>query len=214
MSTVSKAQICNLALSHINQTETQISKLDTDTGNTAIQCRIHYDVAREFVLADHHWNFAKKRVVLTDIGSPPTNWVYRYDYPSDCLKMREIERLTRKDLPIPFGIEDDGSENGLSIVTDKDEATGIYTYNVQNVSLFSPGFVAALGWYLASELAPALSGDLKKQESTLAVYNRIMAAAEGTDSDEGEMDPELDSPWERARTDGSSGGTDQFGRPL
>jgi len=201
---VSKALICNLALAHISQTETQISNLDDDTGTTAIQCRIHYDVAREFVLADHHWNFAKKRVVLADIGSPPTNWAYRYDYPSDCLKMREIERITRKGLPIPFRIEDDGSDAGLCIVTDRDEATGIYTYNVKNVSLFSASFVAAFGWYLASELAPALTGDMKKQEAILQVYRNYMRAAQATDSDEGSMDPELDSPWERARENGDS----------
>lgn len=201
---VSKAQICNIALAHINQTETQISNLDTDTGTIAIQCRIHYDIAREFVLADHHWNFAKKRVLLADIGSPPNTWLYRYDYPSNCLKMREIERLTRADLPIPYEVEDDGSETGLSVVTDKDAATGIYTYNVKNVALFSPSFVAAFGWYLASELAPALTGDLKRQEAVLTVYRNYMNAAQATDSDEGSSDPELDSPWERARIGGSA----------
>jgi len=209
-----KALICNLALAHINQTETQISNLDTDVGTIAIQCRIHYDIAREFVLADHHWNFAKKRVVLADIGSPPNNWAFRYDYPSDCLKMREIERFTRRGLPIPFRVEDDGSETGLCIVTDRDEATGVYTYNVQNVSLFSPSFVGAFGWYLASELAPALVGDVKKQESTLTVYRNYMNSAQATDSDEGSMDAELDSPWERARTNGSAGDCDRFGRIL
>jgi len=202
MSSVSKAQICNLALAHINQTETQISNLDTDTGTIAIQCRIHYDVAREFVLADHPWNFAKKDVVLTDIGNPPTSWLYRYDYPSDCLKMREIERYTRQSPPIPFQVQDDGSETGLCVVTDRCEATGIYTYNVKNVSLFSASFVSLLGWYLASELSPALVGDYKKQEAVLAVYGRMMAAAQGTDSDEGSSDAELDSPWERARVNG------------
>lgn len=202
MSSVSKAQICNIALAHINQTETQISNLDTDTGTIAIQCRIHYDIAREFVLSDHDWNFAKKRVLLADIGSPPTNWAYRYDYPSDCLKMREIERITRKEIPVPFGIEDDGTDNGLCIVTDRDEATGIYTRNVKNVSLFSASFVSAFGWYLASELAPALTGDMKKQEGTLTVYRNYMNAAKATDSEEGSSDPELDSPWERARANG------------
>ncbi|MBL4763482.1 MAG: hypothetical protein JKY93_12400 [Gammaproteobacteria bacterium] len=202
MTSVSKALICNLALAHINQTETQISNLDTDLGNVAIQCRIHYDVARRFVLADHNWNFACKRVVLADIGSPPTNYAFRYDYPSDCLKFREIERLSRLSLPIPYAVEDDGSESGLSIITDKDEATGVYTYDVQNVSLFSPSFVAGLAWYLASELAPALTGALDKQESTLTIYRNYMNSAQSTDSDEGVSDKELDSPWERARLGG------------
>lgn len=199
---VSKAQICNIALAHNNQTDTQISNLDTDIGTIAIQCRIHYDIARQFVLANHNWNFATKRVVLTDIGTPPTNWLHRYDYPSDCLKMREIERSTRQELPIPFNVEDDGSEAGLCVVTDRDEATGVYTYNVTNVSLFSPSFISAFGWYLASELAPALTADMKKQESALSIYNKYITSAQSTDSDEGHSDAELDSPWERARNNG------------
>jgi hypothetical protein len=202
MTSVSKALICNLALAHINQTETQISDLDVDTGTIAIQCRMHYDVARRFVLADHNWNFSTKRVVLADIGTPPTNWLYRYDYPSDCLKLREIERATRQELPIPFAVEDDGTDSGLCIVTDRGTATGVYTRNVENVSLFSPGFISAFSWYLASELAPALTGDLKRQESSLTIYRNYMNAAQSTDSDEGTSDVELDSPWERARLGG------------
>lgn len=212
MSSVSKAQICNIALAHINQTETQVANLDTDTGTTAIQCRIHYDVCRRFVLVDHAWNFAGKRVALADIGSPPTEWAFRYDYPSDCLRAREIQRLTRTDLPIPFVVEDDGTGEGLCILTDQDEASLIYTKEVTNPALFSPGFISALGWYLASELAPALTGDLKKQEACLQVYRSHIAAAQAQDSQEGMSDPELDSSWNRAR--GSGVKYDNYGRII
>ena len=157
--TVSKAQICNLALAHINQTQTTVSNLDTDSGATASQCRIHYDVARRFVLSDFTWSFATKRVALADIGSPPPEWLYRYDYPSDCLKFMDIQRLTRTDLPVEFSVEAESDGSGLSILTDTDDATGIYIFDVQNTSLFSPSFVT-LGWHLASELAPSLSGDV------------------------------------------------------
>lgn len=196
---VSKAQICNLALAHIKQTKTTISNLDTDNGNVAVLCRIHYDVARQFVLADHPWNFATKRVALTDIGSPPSDWVYRYDYPSDCLKFREIQRLAKTDAPIPFAVEAEDDGSGLSVLTDMSSAVGIYTWDVTNTALFSPQFVSALSWYMASELAPALSGSEKVQEAALTVYRNTMAAGQATDSSEGQADPELDSPWERAR---------------
>lgn len=201
---VSKAQICNLALAHINQTESQIANLDTDKGNTASQCRIHYDIAREFVLADHPWNFAGKRVALADLGNPPAIWTYRYDYPSDALRIRAIQPPTRQSNPIVFKVEDDGTDSGLCILTDQDEAVCEYTRNVKNTALFTPGFVQALSWYLASELAPALTGDLNKQEACLTVYRNHLAAAQAVDSDEGIADPELQSPWEQARISGSS----------
>ena len=201
MALVSKAQICNLALAHIKQTETTIANLDTDSGNIADQCRAHYDVARKFVLADHNWNFTTKRVALADIGlpTPAPLWLYRYDYPQDCLKVREIQRLAKADVPVPFEIELDDNDEGLAILTDMPEATGIYTKDVEKPELFSPGFVIAFGWYLASELAPALSGDENAQEATLTVYRNLISAGQATDSGEGQADPEHDSPWEQAR---------------
>jgi hypothetical protein len=200
MSSVTKAQICNLALAHINQTQASIVNLDTDTGLTAVQCRIHYDVARRFVLADHYWNFAKKRVTLAVSSlAAPTNWLYRYDYPSDCLHFRNIQRDTRQEVPLPFDIEDDGTDSGLCIVTDKYQAVGVYTRDVENVALFSPGFIISLGWYLASELAPALTGNMKAQEASLTVYRSTYNAAQATNSSEITSDNELESPWERAR---------------
>jgi len=196
---VSKAQICNMALAHIKQTKTTIANLDTDTGNTADQCRIHYDVARRFALADHNWNFATKRVTLADVGSPPATYIYRYDYPADCLKVQEIQRLTKADVPVPYLIEavEDGSK--LSILTDMAAAIGVYTWDVENVALFSPSFVTALSWLLASDLAPALSGSEKIQEATLTVYRNYIAAAQAADSSEGKADDELTASWERAR---------------
>jgi len=202
---VSEAQICNLALAHCKQTKTTISNLDTDDGHTAVQCRIHYDVARQFVLTDHNWNFATRRIILTDISSDPmspSTWGYRYDYPSNCLKIQEIERLLKTNTPTPYVIEQEDSGDGLSILTDQETARAIFTVDVTTTALFSPGFTTALGWYLASELAPALTGSEAIQEAAITVYRNAVAAAQAVDSGEGEADPALDSPWERARIGG------------
>lgn len=189
----SKAQICNLALSHLGQTETTIANLTTDTGNTAAQCRVHYDVAREFVLADHDWNFAEKSVTLAETGTPSALWAYRYDYPSDCLKFRRIERASKLEKPVPFRVTQGTS--GKVIETNIYQAVGVYTMDVTNTSMFTPGFVEALGWYLASALAPALTGDLKKQEMALKVYQATIGAAQTQDAQEQQPDDELDAPW-------------------
>ena len=199
MSAVSKAQICNLALAHVKQTATTIANLDTDQGNTAVQCRIHYDVARRFVLADHEWNFATKRVPLADLGSPPPLWLYRYDQPSDSLKNREIERVSKEDDPVPFVVETQENGSGLCILTDRPEARLVYTWDVELPALFSPGFVTAFSWLLASELAPALPGSQKTQEACLTIYRNYLSSGMAVDSGEGQADPEHFSPWERAR---------------
>jgi len=201
---VTKAQICNLALAHIKQTQSSISNLDTDTGVVAVQCRIHYDVCRQFVLADHWWNFAKKRVTLADLGTPPTTWLYRYDYPSDCLNFREIQRDTKEETPIPFDVEDDGTGAGICVVTDRYQAVGVYTSDITNVALFTPGFVHALSWFLASELAMAITGDMKIQQSCLRVYTTSYGAAKAVNSNESSSPEELLSSWDRAREAGES----------
>jgi len=197
---VTKAEICNMALAHINQTNTTISNIDTDTGNTAVQCRIHYDNARRFVLADHDWNFAGKRVTLADIGSPSALWLYRYDYPSDCIRIREIQRLAKTDVEVPFEVTSLGDGSKLVIETDMPQAVCLYSWDVVVPSLFSPGFVTALSWFLASELAPALTGDRDVQQAALTVYNNYKKSAKAIDSSEGTPDVELVSPWEQART--------------
>jgi hypothetical protein len=189
----SKAQICNLALAHLGHTETTIANLTTDTGNTATQCRIHYDVARKFVLADHDWNFAEREVTLAETGTPSNLWAYRYAYPSDCLKFRRVGRVSKTEKPIPFrttlGV------SGKVIDTNLYQAKGFYTADITNTSLFSPGFVEAFGWYLASALAPALTGDLKKQEMALNVYQAMISAAQTQDAQEQQPEDELDAPW-------------------
>jgi len=197
---VTKAQICNMALGHINQSGTTISNLDTDQGNTADQCRIHYDNARRFVLADHDWNFGGKRVALTDIGSPSALWTYRYDYPSDCLRIREIERLSKTDVAVPYEVSALGTGDKLVIQSDLASAICLYSWDVVLPTMFSPGFVTALSWYLASELAPALSGDRDIQQAALSVYDNYKRSAKAADSSEGLPDVEIDSPWEQART--------------
>lgn len=204
---VSKPQICNMALSYAGWTETTIGNLDTDTGKAANQCRIHYDQARRFVLADHYWNFATKRQALAEINDAPSDWLYRYDYPDDCLLMQSIQRPNRNTTPIKYKIEQDTSGSGASVLSDEPNAIGIYTRDVEDTRLFSPMFVTSFAYYLASQLSIPMSGDQRLHEANLTIYRNYMASAQATDSNEGEADNELQSPWERARLYGDENGS-------
>jgi len=196
---VGKAQICNLALAHIRQTKTTIANLDADEGSTAVLCRIHYDICRLFVLADHNWTFATKRKALVDVGSPPATWAYRYDWPTDCVQFQGVQGQTREDNAIPFKIEMAPTGDKNSILTDEPLAVGLYTYDNENTSGFPASFVSALSWYLASELAPSLSGDRNLQRDCLEVYGRTKRAAQSIDNRQEQFDPEPLSPWDQAR---------------
>jgi hypothetical protein len=150
-------QICNIALSRIGQSE-QIQSL-TEQTKAAQLCALHYADCRDEVLRNFDWPFAEARVNLADIGSPPTNWAYRYQLPTDCLKARYITipgvANPVADQRIPFRLVHTGT--GRGIITNQPEAELVYTVKVEDTTYFDPLFVSALAWRLAAELAMGLS---------------------------------------------------------
>ena len=190
---VTKAAICNLALAHLQITDISIANLDTDEGDVAVQCRLHYDVARRAALYDHNWNCATRREQLALLEENSADFLYRYSLPTDYLKIQEIQRPTRNSLPIEYKVETDGVRQTL--LTNEQNAVAVLTFDLENTSLFSPGLVTSFGWALAAELAPALTGDLELQQMALTVYQNTSRAAEANDSGEGLPDPEIDAPW-------------------
>lgn len=174
-----EVSICNLALSSLGHTES-ISSL-TEGSAAAIECNRWYAVCRDAVLEDFAWPFAEKFLVLASLGSPPTEWLYRYSFPSDCINPLYIvnpdnaatgrcitsssdtfsDFYVRKKKEIPYKVS--GQDNvSRVILTDEEDATLCYTQKITNTNLFSPLFVMALSHLLASKLAIPLpiSSDL------------------------------------------------------
>lgn len=195
----SKAHICNLALAHIGHAGTTISNLDTDSNATARQCRVHYDVARKFVLADFNWSFARRDIALVDVGSPPATWKYRYKQPNNMLAFRYIQGDTRTSSPEKHEVRMKSDETAIEIFSDRPSAIGIYTYDAQNPAIFPPGFVSALSWYLASELAVAIAKDFNKQGACLKVYQALLASAQLQDSKQTSSEEFQLAPWDEVR---------------
>lgn len=195
----SKVHICNLALAHIGHAATTIANLDTDTSATARQCRVHYDIARRFVLSDFDWSFARRDIDLVDVGSPPKVWGYRYKQPNKMLAFRYIQGETRNALPEKHEIRMKSDETAIEIFSDKASATGIYTFDAENPAIFSPGFVSALGWYLASELAVAIPKDFKKQAACLKTYQGLLGSAQLQDSKQTSSEELELAPWDEVR---------------
>ena len=131
MAVLSKVDIGNLALSNVGE-QSVIESFEEET-TPARQVALWYDRMRRQALEYHNWSFARKRQMLASHPDPiPLNerWHFRYVYPADCLKFREIENPLGPDADaIPFTIE--SSDNGLekTILTNVEEATGIYTFD-------------------------------------------------------------------------------------
>jgi hypothetical protein len=193
-------EICNMALASIRAKS--INSL-TEASIEAQQCKLHYDIARQFILQDTPWNFAKKSAALQLMTVEPQEWLYAYQYPIDCLRVQSViadyglknpaefyNEHYREDYVIPdtemkFEIVSGG--DGKMIVTDQQDAYAIYTKNVKDPTLFDPQFVKALTHYLASMIAvPVMGGDIGRtmRGDELELYKMTISSAVASNMNE------------------------------
>lgn len=193
----SVVEICNIALAGIRGKS--INAL-TEASLEAQQCKLHYDLARKFVLKDTDWQFARKIVPLALSSIEPLHWVYAYAYPGDCLhirhvtgdfafknqidtefanRLRYIDQYIEPELSVPYEIQNDGADNKI-IACDQADAYVIYTRNVTNTTLFDSQMVTALAQYLGSMIAiPIMGGDIGRamRKEALELYARTLSSA-------------------------------------
>lgn len=178
---MSEVFIANLALGRIGHTQ-KIAALSEQSIQAEL-CRDLYPHCRDRVMEDFAWPFATRHAQLQDIGNPPTNWGYRYGYPSDCLKSRYIVipevRNPYAAQRIPFAVIEDTDQGGSykAIVTDQESAELCYTGAVTDPSRFSASFKSAVAWLLASELVVPLAKDSKFANNALNQYAIALADA-------------------------------------
>lgn len=184
----SQVDIFNLALSNI-AAKSRVNSLTEDSNERKV-CSVHYENAREIVLEDHDWNFASFYETLallkesSDTVPPPLPWLYQYDYPSTCIKAREITRQLDSEAPVPFKVDLNDSVTGKVIHTDKQEAILRYTKRITNPTLFTPRAVEALAWKLATLIAITLTGNLKLKQNAEEAYTRAIIDAKASNFNE------------------------------
>lgn len=194
---VSEVQVCNLALAHVG-TKSTIASLDEKSAE-AKACKLFFEPIRDEVLAAQHWGFAKKYQALADLGSPPSEWAYRYAYPTDCIEARYIVPPTKADAHPPFeiGLNDDAT--GRTILTDIAAASLCYTARVTPAHLFPPRFVTALGWRLAAAIAPGLTAKLDIERKCMQAYQAALVGAETANAREGTGLTSPEAAWIKDR---------------
>lgn len=177
--------ICNMALARIG-VSSFISSLN-EASNEARVLNLFYEQMRDFALRDHDWNFARRRVVLADAGTPPTNWAFKYTYPSDCLRARTIVRsgmrTPRNDQRVAFEVASEGSQR--VIYTDQAQAELVYTARITDPTLYDPMFESALAFLIAAEVAMPLTVKESVANAARNGYERIKSLAAAQSSSEG-----------------------------
>jgi len=195
----SVVQICNFALTRIGQS--QLIDSLSEQSLAAQLCTLHYDACCDEVLRDSPWPFARKRVALADIGSPPSDWLFRYRYPVDCLRALWVSlpgvRQPRADQRVPFEVVH--AEGGRALLCDLPEAELVYVVRVEDTTYFDPLFVSALAWRLAAELAMGLQANAGNYAAAMQQYQQAIDRARSTAFDEGEEGPPPESEFVTGR---------------
>jgi len=196
---VSEVLICNMALSHVG--EGSIESLDEGTA-ASNACRLWYSFARRQALELNDWSFARKRLTLaTHSDDPPSGvWEYRYQYPSDCVMFRKIQNPVGDAAdPVPYEVEIDDDDETRSIITNLDDAIGVYTFDLTQVGLFSTNFITLLSYGIASMVAYTLTGKLSRQEKMQEIHQYLASVASASNANEQSAPPPPEADWVAGR---------------
>lgn len=199
-----KVGLCNISIGNLGISQF-IGSID-EQSNEARVCRIFYDQALNRTLEEFPWSFAKSYADLQDIGSPPSRWLYRYRYPTNCLFVRavtprdyfpEVAEYYNSDLlqyfnRNDFEIIEDQAGGGLAICTNIPEASLTFTMRITAFPLFSALFIDAFGWSLSKDIASPLSAQPSMAEKANQAYTGALlkAAARSMNENKDSVYPE------------------------
>lgn len=206
--------ICNLALSHLGDRAT-LSSIDPPEGSAqADHCAQFWPIARDEALAAHDWKFASHVTTPAEYDdSLQTNpsWYYAHAKPADFLVAREFVYTQGSVIALfpgapqfEMGTLDDGTQ---AFFTNEQDLALRYTRRVSDPSRYTPGFVTAISYLMASYLAgPVIKGRMGVQTAAAMrqAWTRLAGEAAVTDANQPHSKPYYKPAGIRARGYGQS----------
>lgn len=152
----SDVAICNLALSHFGQ-EANISSINPPDGSgEAGLCEQFYALARNELLEEFDWTFARKRDTLAQVTNDREDFGYKYALPADYLIARRL---------LADGYADDINDaevfeiEGQFAYSDAQPVTLVYTKLLTDTTRFSAAFTVALSYRVAAYISGPIVKD-------------------------------------------------------
>jgi hypothetical protein len=179
----SSVELCNLALAKI-----RAKSINSLNGSSieAQQCNLHYNLARDQVLADHDWGFNTRVIALAQYSSSNIfNWPYMWAYPSDCLHLNYLIRNITEasedtsnssavalrfeddhrqhrpsvDPPVEYDVFFDQSQGNKVIGTKESGLRANYRAQIDDPNVYTTDFKLALSYLLGSMIAVPIVGE-------------------------------------------------------
>ena len=226
MAKYTKAKIFNMALKNLG-VSVGVQGANQGDRNTVVLDEF-YETAKEKTLTDHDWGFASTFRELTPTGntSQHPKYMYEYDYPNNCLFVREVylfggdskientqdERISFYNMAALHYDNEDAEEtkrknfvvasddSGKRIIyTDVQPAVARFTRLVGEETYYTPEFAMALSWYLAFLAAPSITGARVKTSDCLQIYRQMLKEGKTADANEGLNEEDNECDWIKAR---------------
>ena len=189
---VTAVDVCNTALDLIGHAKRITSIAPPDGSAEAAVCAEHYTDCVNELLDAHHWNFATvKRELVALAESDDPAWEHCYEVPEGLLRIISVIPADATDnhytataaVPVDYEVHAD-SDDVVRIYTDLEDAWLRFTKYVTNPSLFSPTFLEALQWKLASRIAgPLIKGNEGAAERDRCMQQHMFAMGKATQND-------------------------------
>lgn len=175
----SEIDICNRALGLLGQSS--ITSF-ADDNRVAQICAQLYPAARDKCLEDRKWSFALTRVIIAPLTVPPAfEYANQFQIPSDCLILRSVTSSDTRD-------RTKWVREGDRILTDIGEIYVTYSRTVTNPDLYTNGFIEALVFKLAADMAIPISANKTLRQTYEQDYFRKIAEAAATDGGQGKQE--------------------------
>lgn len=201
-----KITIYNLALAHIGESASVVSPDEQSDERTA--CDAFYPTAKYRILELFDWSFASRTETLAKLLLTETyGWKAGFALPNACIRLqflRDGEMLRPNPFyPIDWDYEVRVLGSKRILYTDCENPIVGFIASDIDESLFSPSFIDALSWLLASYIA----GERVKgkegasfAQSCYQYYERALLTAKDMDAHMTRIhQPPYRAPWIRAR---------------
>jgi len=199
----SDVDIINLALARLGDEATVASVSPPEGSAQAEHAARFYPIARDSLLESHSWRFATRRAPLAQLSQTSWNWNLVYAVPNNLLKLLSVLPVTAPDEAQTCEYELASDASGVAVIyTNQQAASARYIARVTDSAQFSPLFIDALAWLLASYLAgPVIKGDtgMKVGQACLATFQMVAAQAKTSDANQQHIVPAHRPDWIGAR---------------